>query len=54
VELEADSYQYSTEGRYFTQPTPGALNVAGVKDLGPILYAEGFSPALPAPMTALQ
>jgi hypothetical protein len=47
VELEADSYQYSTEGRYFTQPTPGALNVAGVKDLGPILYAEGFSPALP-------
>ena len=47
VELEADGNQYSTEGRYFTQPTPGAPNVAGVKDLGPILYAEGFSPALP-------
>jgi len=47
VELEADGNQYSTEGRYFTQPTPGALNVPGTKDLGPIIYTEGFSPALP-------
>ena len=47
VELEADGYQYSAEGRYFTQPTPGAPNTLGVKDLGPLLYTEGFSPALP-------
>ena len=47
VELEADSYQYSTDARYFTQPTPGAPNVPGVKDLGPILSPDGFSPALP-------
>jgi len=47
VELEADSYQYSAEAHYFTQPTPGAANVLGVKDLGPILFPETFSPALP-------
>jgi hypothetical protein len=47
VELEAASYQYSTEARYFTQPTPGAPNVLGVRDLGPILYGDEFSPALP-------
>jgi len=47
VELEGDGNQYSTEGRYFTQPTPGAPNVAGVQDLGPIIYTEGFTPALP-------
>ena len=47
VELEADGYQYSTDARYFTQPTPGAPNMPGVKDLGPILSPDGFSPALP-------
>ncbi len=47
VELEGDGYQYSTDARYFTQPTPGAPNIAGVKDLGPIFYSDGFIPALP-------
>ena len=47
VELEADGYQYSTDARYFTQPTPGAPNIPGVKDLGPILSSDGFTPALP-------
>ena len=39
--------QYSTDARYFVQPSPGAVNSIGLKDLGPIFAAEGFSPALP-------
>jgi len=54
VELEADSYQYSAEGRYFTQPTPGAANVAGAKDLGRSFTPKGFHRRCPAPMTALR
>jgi hypothetical protein len=47
VELEGDGYQYSTDGRYFTQPTPGAPNTPGVSTLGPIISSDGFIPALP-------
>ncbi|HWI58934.1 MAG TPA: lamin tail domain-containing protein [Bacillota bacterium] len=47
AELEAKGPQYFSEGRYFTQPTPGAPNVLGVRDLGPILAGDGFFPALP-------
>ena len=33
--------------RYFLQPTPGATNGTGQKDLGPILADTGYSPAVP-------
>ena len=46
LEVQQDSY-YQTDVRYFTQPTPGAGNVAGVADLGPIMVGDGFFPALP-------
>jgi hypothetical protein len=47
VELEARELQYSTDGRYFIQPSPGAANVLGTHDLGPLLTGEGFFPPIP-------
>lgn len=47
-ELEVQSGNlYAQEPRYFTTPTPGAANVGGVADLGPIITRAGFSPDPP-------
>jgi hypothetical protein len=37
--------------RYFTVPTPGNPNGAGVADLGPVITSVGHSPPPPAPIT---
>jgi len=39
--------QYSTEPRYFINPTPGALNSQGTQDLGPLLGVVNHFPSVP-------
>jgi hypothetical protein len=52
AELQATGFgALSAEPRYFLQPSPGAVNGAGAKDLGPILAAVEMTPALPAQPT---
>jgi len=47
VELEASSYRYASVPSYLTKPTPGAENVVGIRDLGPIISPAGFNPPVP-------
>ncbi len=48
VELEhASQAGFFGQTRYFLQPSPGSLNGAGAKDLGPILSLAGHLPRVP-------
>ena len=40
--------------RYFTVPTPGAPNTAGVQELGPIIDNEDHHPKIPTDSDALR
>ncbi len=53
AELTAVSVgSYSSNGFYFTVPTPGGFNGLGVKDLGPVISSVGHTPAAPLVPTA--